>query len=213
MKISSDEFDSRLQANELRLALVGMSNSGKSTCTNLLAREMGFAFLEVDESINRELKIETMEQAAEWMGYPFEPDYPINKQRYLDLEEELTRIDVPSGANFVLDTTGSIIYGSVNLRNWIQSNFLVIGLEVTENLCQVLINDYFDRPKTVIWGSEFQQLDGEDGIEAMKRCYPILLKNRSKLYAEMSNVGISAELARDPSLNSQQLLNAIRDQL
>ena len=190
-----------------------MSNSGKSTCTSLLAGESGFSFFEVDEAINRELKIETMEQAAAWMGYPFEETYPENKRRYLELEESLTRVEIPKNHNFVLDTTGSIIYGTESLRKWIQSHFLVVGLKVSAALCEVLITGYFHRPKTVIWGEEFQPLPDEDGIEAMKRCYPALLNNRALLYTELADVQVPAELARSPELNADQLLEAIQQEL
>lgn len=213
MLITKQEFAERLEHNRLRIALVGMSNSGKSTCTTLLARETQFAHFEVDEAINRALGIANMEQAATWMGYPFDEKYAEHKRRYLSLEQQFTTTEIPTDENFVLDTTGSVIYGPKSLHDWIQSNFLIVSLKVSEKLCQILINDYFTRPKTVIWGSEFSPAPDEDPIEAMKRCYPQLLANRSQLYSELADVEISAETARDPGLTASQFLTEIKIQL
>ena len=165
MLVTADEFRKRLDHGQLRLALVGMSNSGKSTCTALLASELSFDFFEVDEAINSELGIDSMAAAAEWMGYPFEPNYSSNKRRYLDLEARFSRVKIPD-QNFVLDTTGSIVYAKREILDWIRENFLVVGLRVSEELCQTLIEDYFAHPKTVIWGKEFEQKAGESGTDA-----------------------------------------------
>ena len=213
MRPTPTQFRDRLANDQLRMALVGMSNSGKSTCTNLLAAEMDFAFHEVDEAINESLDIQDMRQAAAWMGYPFEERYAANKKLYLEREAEFTRIPLPENRNFVLDTTGSIIYADQSLLDWIRENFLIVGLKVSKELCQTLVDDYFVHPKTVIWGDEFSPRPDEEGIEALKRCYPDLLKNRAIRYRELADIEIPAEVARDPNLNSELLFSCIESAL
>ena len=209
MMITLEHFRDQLAENRLRLALVGMSNSGKSTCTNVLSKELNFNSFEVDQAINSALNIGDMTQAAQWMGYPFEPRYAENKRRYLALESQYTRAVVPDDRNFVLDTTGSIIYGEKELLDWIRNNFLIVGLKVSEKLCNTLVEDYFIHPKTVIWDTEFSPMPGEDGIETLKRCYPTLLKNRAKMYSQLADVEIKADISRDPNLDSKGLIAAI----
>ena len=213
MLILQRKFDELLENKKLRLALVGMSNSGKSTSSKVLKEEAGFEVFEVDEAINSALGIRSMTEAAEWMGYPFDEKYTENKRKYLELEEANTRVEIPLESNFVLDTTGSIIYGSQNLQNWLSQEFLIVGLRASSEILTQLIDDYFTNPKTVIWGSEFEQRTDESGKEALCRCYPQLLENRSVLYEQLSDVQVPAELARSPSLTAESFLSAIRNQL
>lgn len=212
MLLTQNEFDRALERQQLHLALVGMSNSGKSTCSGLLTTQAGFKSFEVDQAINQQLNIDSMELAARWMGYPYEEKYAANRSRYLELEEQLTRIDPPNG-NFVLDTTGSIIHCSEDLKSWIRKNFLVIGLHVHDDLLQTMVSDYFARPKTVIWGDEYRPFPEETPEESLKRCYPRLLNNRASRYQELADVEVSATLARSPELTAQQLLAEIRSAL
>ncbi|MEC9093326.1 MAG: hypothetical protein VX438_11505, partial [Planctomycetota bacterium] len=173
----------------------------------------GFKSFEVDQAINQSLEIQSMEQAARWMGYPFEAGYPANRARYLELEEIHTRVDVPPLGNFVLDTTGSIVYGSEELRRWIGETFLVVGMKVSPTLAEILIRDYFAQPKTVIWGDEFSVAADETGIEAIKRCFPVLMANRTKVYSEMADLEIDAEFVRNSTLTDTNLLGKIREKL
>lgn len=213
MILSKASFDELRSCNQLKIALVGMSNSGKSTTTNVLQREANFAKFEVDEAINGALGINDMDAAAEWMGYPYDDRYADRKREYLELEARFTRLEIPVGRNFVLDTTGSVIYTDTELHDWMRGEFLIIGLEVSIALIKQLEKDYFTQPKTVIWRDEFIQLPNETGKEALCRCYPKLLENRSVEYHALSDVMIPSELARSPQLTANDFFAAVRFKL
>lgn len=210
MLLSKTKFDELRSLKQLKVALVGMSNSGKSTTTRVLQRDAGFEKFEVDEAINCELGIVDMDAAAEWMGYPFDERYAERKREYLELEAKYTKLDQVIGGNFVLDTTGSVIYGDTELHEWMRNHFLIVGLAVSSALIKQLEKDYFTQPKTVIWRDEFQQLTDESGKDALCRCYPTLLENRSVEYQALSDVMIPAELARSPELTADDFFAAVR---
>ncbi len=213
MILSKTRFDELRSGNQLKIALVGMSNSGKSTTTNVLQREAHFAKFEVDEAINGSLGIDNMDAAAEWMGYPFDDRYADRKREYLELEARFTRLEIPVGRNFVLDTTGSVIYTDTELHDWMRGQFLIVGLEVSTALLEQLERDYFTQPKTVVWRDEFTQLPNETGRAALCRCYPQLLENRSVEYHALSDVMIPSELARSPQLTADDFFAAVRFRL
>ena len=107
----------------MRLSLIGMAGSGKSYWSVKLA-ELGFYRFCCDDLIEERLAPElrradgTSMGLAEWMGFPYEPDYQSRESKYLTYE-----IDVLNGIlkdlgnrqpnhmeKIVIDTTGSVIY-------------------------------------------------------------------------------------------------------
>ncbi|MDG2468919.1 MAG: hypothetical protein P8M80_06545 [Pirellulaceae bacterium] len=213
MKMTRDEFDKRNRENRLHVALIGMSNSGKSMTASKWNSELGFSVFVVDEAINRSLGLATMSEAANWMGYPFEEHYQERKNRYLSLEREFSKVAIPVDNNFVLDATGSLIYGDSGLLDWVREHFLVVGIDVGERFINEMVEDFFENPKAVVWQSEFKPLDDELDTQALRRCYPRLLKNRSLGYERLADVQISADLTRDPEITGAELLSIIREEL
>ncbi|MEE2640457.1 MAG: shikimate kinase [Planctomycetota bacterium] len=213
MLLARSEFRNLQKQSRLRIALVGMSNSGKSTLGRQLGKELGFEFFEVDSAINQSLGIHSLEESANWLGHPFEEKYLKNRETYLQLEEQHTRIEFSGTRNFVLDTTGSIIYGSQSLLDWLAQHYLIVGLGVSETLCNLLAETYFQMPKPVIWGSEFDPGPHEEPLQALKRCFPSLLQNRTRLYQRLSDVEIAAELVREGNLDATRILNEIESKL
>ena len=114
----------------MRLSLIGMAGSGKSTWSSKLA-EHGFRRYCCDDLIAAKLAPEltrtdgsTMKM-SEWMGFPFEPHYHEFESKYLNYEidvlgelfEHLANLKNTSEVNIVIDTTGSVIYaGEVLLK-------------------------------------------------------------------------------------------------
>jgi len=193
-----------MKIGQLRLSLVGMSNAGKSYWSQRLAAEAGFTHLCCDDLIERELGNELLElgysggiaDMAKWMGQPYDKQFPVNQQRYLDLETDTLRTIMAElqnstlKGNIIIDTTGSVVHTSPAIRHKLSELTTVIYLEATKAMRHQMFELYIKEPKPVVWGDIFKAEKGESDNEALARCYPELLKYRSTLYAEMADVTV-----------------------
>jgi shikimate kinase len=214
MIISQREFGQRMKEKRLRVALIGMSNIGKSYRARQLRDEKGFQLLSVDEEIERILGLEGIEAVSHWMGFPHERRYPQAEKSYLAAEAQVMgEIKVPSGKNFVLDTTGSLIYLDPNLLSSFKKKFLVIHLAVDEAIIPEMTDRFFTHPKPVIWGGMFQQRPKEALEVTFRRCYPEWLKFRLTHYRELADISISGAISRSKEVTSDQFTEAIRSAL
>ena len=71
MQLSRLEFEDRYAKNDLRIALIGMSNIGKSFTGQRLAQSFNFNLLEVDKIIWENLGKGSMADFAAWQGQPY----------------------------------------------------------------------------------------------------------------------------------------------
>lgn len=207
--LTQAEFQKKLGQNTLRLCFIGMSNIGKSHMSQLLKDAFGFNIYEVDEEIQRSMALSDIGSSANWMGYPFEARYPDNVQTYLDLESQKTLEAPLTNHNLALDTTGSVINLAPTLHQWLQANFLVVNFDCADSMLEAMSKNYFKHPKPVVWGESFNQHKNEDGIDALKRCYPQLLADRTKLYRELADVTIPGEVTRSLGVTAQRLVDLI----
>ncbi|MCR4325297.1 MAG: hypothetical protein NUV59_00640 [Patescibacteria group bacterium] len=209
--MNTAELESRLADGAFRVALVGMSNVGKTRSARALARERGFAHTEVDARIMRELGLSGIDALAEWLGFPGSEGYAERERKYLDMEEKhtLAASDAPDG--IVLDTTGSVVHLGDEMLDKMRSDFLVVHLDVGDEPPKALIERYFSVPKPVVWGGHFSMNDGEEMKDALVRCYPELLRERLKRYRDIAHVNIpSGEI--DTS-DAGSIISAIRSRL
>lgn len=205
------EFDQKFQDKSLKLCFIGMSNIGKSHASRLLRDSYGFEFYEVDGAIQAAIDVPDMEEANEWMGYPYEEKYKTRVKEYLALEAEKTiNISPPLNTNFILDTTGSVINLEPHVLEKLKSDYLIVSFDVGLNMCQEMIEAYFTSPKTVVWGDVFQQKPGEQGIDALRRCYPKLLEDRIERYRALGDVTIPGEFSRTKGLEAQRMFEILR---
>ncbi len=206
--ITSTEFEQRLQAGELRLTLVGMSNVGKTYWSQLLAKK-GFNHFNCDDLIEEKLGNELIElgysggiaDMAKWLGQPYDKQFPNNQQRYLQLEVE-TMEEIIEGlekdtlkGSTVIDTTGSVVHTSSAIRDKLSAQTTVVYLEATPEMRHEMFELYIAEPKPVVWEDLFKKATGESDKEALARCYPQLLEYRSKHYSEMSDVTIQRDVS------------------
>lgn len=209
MILSRNEFDQKFSEGSLKIAFIGMSNIGKSHWSQALRDYKDFSIISVDNEIEKDLGLADMSAMASWMGYPFEEKYEKHVQQYLHLEEEKTHIQIPEG-NFILDTTGSVIYLSENLREFLRKNFLIVCFDASEAMRQEMAALYFEEPKSIVWGNDFHMKEGELGIDALRRCYPELLNNRKKLYRELGDVFVAGEFSRLKNLKVKRFWEVLR---
>lgn len=209
MILTQAEFQQKLEQNTLRLCFVGMSNIGKSHMSQLLKEAFNFTTYEVDEEIQRSMSISDIGSSANWMGYPFEERYAANVKTYLDLESQKTIAAPLTNQNLALDTTGSVINLDANVHQWLQENFLVINFDCADSMLEEMSTNYFKHPKPVVWGDSFNQDANEDGLDALKRCYPQLLADRTKRYRALADVTIPGEVTRSAGVTAQRLIDLI----
>lgn len=201
--------------DSVRLCFIGMSNCGKSTRANQLAQNHQFEVLHVDERIEAALKPELeslgfsgIEGMSSWMGQPFDERFAGNQKRYLELEEQITlSADFEGSAAAVLDCTGSVI--NINAPEKLRDRFLVVHFEATEEIVDAMVERYFQCPKPVAWGHTFSQRVGESGEEALRRCYPEMLKIRLEKYRSLAHFSIPATVSLDPNFSSERFLDLI----
>lgn len=184
------EFAKQLREGVMRLALVGMSNAGKTKLSRALASAFSFAHSEVDGGIRDELGLADMGALAEWLGLPADDGYQERERRYLELEEKHTTREWPSGGAVVLDTTGSVAHLPPAAHRKLQERYFVVHLDVGEESLERLVAKYFAKPKPVVWGPHFLRAAGEPIRDALARSYPGLLAARLAKYRELAHVNV-----------------------
>ncbi|MDP9339429.1 MAG: hypothetical protein M3P45_11220 [Acidobacteriota bacterium] len=189
-------------AKQSRLALVGMSGSGKTFWTKKLAAA-GWKAVPCDDLIEQRLAprlaaggYSGINGVAAWMGWPDSPTYAEREAKYL--AEEIAVVDEflraleadSSGAPIVLDTTGSVIYLQNNILMRLRRQMTVVHLGSTEQEQQLLVQRYLNDPKPVLWRGKFHVKDKESPRETVARCYPLLIAARRKSYETLAHCSV-----------------------
>ncbi len=214
-----------------RLALVGMSGSGKSFWSKKLAAA-GWNSVSCDDLIEQRLARRLADGGyagihgvAAWMGWPDSPTYAQREAEYLAeeiavVDEFLTNLENEQRSSpTVLDTTGSVIYTPDNILMRLRREMIVVHLASTEQEQQLLVQRYLHDPKPVLWRGTFHVRDQESPGETVARCYPLLIAARKKSYealahcslqvAELSAMGERAAVTKK-SADVEQFLEKVR---
>jgi shikimate kinase len=216
-----------------RLALVGMSGSGKTFWTRKLATA-GWKSVCCDDLIEQRLASRLaagghtgINGVAAWMGWPNSVTYGQREAEYL--AEEIGVVDEfldnlekdSSNTPIVLDTTGSVIYAQNNILMRLRRQMTVVHLANTENEQRMLVERYLNDPKPVLWLGTFHVKDQETPRETMARCYPLLIAARRKSYEKLAHCAVHvselhAGYGVDSEKNSadiKRFLQKIREQV
>jgi len=192
-----------------RLALVGMSGSGKSFWTKKLAAA-GWRSVCCDDLIEQRLAprlavggYSGINGVAAWMGWPNSVTYGQREAEYLaeeigvmdeflnSLEKETSRLEQDSSATpIVLDTTGSVIYAQNNILMRLRRQMTVVHLANTEDEQRILVERYLNDPKPVLWRGTFHVKDQETARATVARCYPLLVAARRKSYETLAHCAV-----------------------
>ncbi len=214
-----------------RIALVGMSGSGKTFWSRKLAAA-GWAAVSCDDLIEKRLGPRLaaggytgINGVAAWMGWPDSATYAEREAEYLAeeigvVDEFLSSIEKQNAeAPIVLDTTGSVIYAQNNILMRLRRQMTIVHLASTEREQQLLVQRYLNDPKPVLWRGTFHVKDRETPRETVARCYPQLIALRKKSYetlahcslqvAELRSIGGHANAAEA----AEQFLTKIREQV
>ena len=143
MNINRHNFYERYQKGELKIALIGMSNVGKSYTAKRLAKHYEFSLIEVDTLIRKNMGHKSMKDFAEWQGQPFTNGYAEREEISIEKETIATKKAISSKkSNTLIDTTGSVIYVKENVLEELVNNFYVVYIQVHEDHIERLKNDY-----------------------------------------------------------------------
>lgn len=212
MKLSPTEFDARFESGELRLSFIGMSNIGKSYTAMRLRKSHGFALVEIDEAIQHALDLKSMQESADWMGFPDEDTYSAREAEYL-ARESLFTASAFDGAdsNMILDTTGSVIYTSPDCQNALREQSVIVHIQAAPENLERLEKLFSLAPKPLIWTGHYHPRDGESTNQSLKRCYPELLKARLEAYNDLADINIPASLLFKDTTTPDTLMDFIRN--
>jgi len=211
MQLSRSEFENRYAKNDLRIALIGMSNIGKSYTGRRLVDRLNFNLLEVDKIIWEKLGQGSMADFAAWQGQPYSEGYAEREAKSIELETEATN-QALSGkfGNAILDTTGSVIYTSEDTRETLSHQWYVVHIAATEQDIERLKVQYFENPKPLIWYGHFNQTEDETDKDAILRCYPDLLSSRARDYAKLADKEVYSDIILDPNLSIEDIFERLK---
>ena len=123
MLITRKEFDEKYQKGELKIAITGMSNIGKSYRSGQIAKKKEFHHACVDEAIAEKMGFEDETRVAHWLNYPYKEGFLERQSQYLEQEGRITKqYSENATGNFLLDTTGSVIYVDPSIHDFLQEN-------------------------------------------------------------------------------------------
>lgn len=212
-QLKPGEFDAHVAAGTFRLAFVGMSNAGKSYRSRVLHDEAGFLWYHVDEEIQNALGFKEMDEVSKWLGYPTSEGYVAREAKYLELENRFTKHAAmqTKGRNLVFDTTGSVVHLDTDTLDVLKENCLIVHLDVGEDSLTQMLERYFKEPKPVAWAGHLTFKKGESEEEALRRCYPDLLKKRLAKYRKLAHVNVPAIELRNKS--ARETLEVIKSHL
>jgi shikimate kinase len=208
----------------LRIALIGMSGTGKTFWTRRLALA-GHPSICCDDCIEQRLRphlqgggYSGINGVASWMGWPDSPTYAQREAEYLAeeiaaLDEVLSDLERNPSRELILDTTGSVIYTGNNLLLRLRRQMTVVYLAATPEQQQLLIQRYLGDPKPVLWRGAFQPRKNETPGETVARCYPILIAARRQSYEALAHCSIPVAELRESDLDAAAFLARVNAQL
>ncbi|MDY6953421.1 MAG: hypothetical protein SWE60_18070 [Thermodesulfobacteriota bacterium] len=207
----------------IRLALIGMSGSGKSNWSMRLSG-LGFRRFCCDDMIAHRLVSEltrsdgTVMELGDWMGFPYERQYRARASRYLACEIEVLReilehmesLDHGSDENIVVDTTGSAIYAGEALLGRLAQCATVVHLATPPEVQALTFKAYLANQRPVLWQDLFTKRPGESHRAALERCYPRLLAAREQLYRRYADVTIDYYTLHQQGFGVGDFLDKVR---
>lgn len=203
----------------MRIALIGMSGSGKSFWSSVLSHH-GFKAFGCDDEIGRHLT-ETgtisdfsIDSLGRWMGFPFTPGYAKREAHYLALEarimdEMLSSLEDPpvndTSTSIVIDTTGSVIYTGDAIMKRLRKQTVVVYLSLPTRYREALRQAYIANPRPVVWQQHFLKNPGENDRDALMRCYYDLLEDREARYRQNAHL----EIQWQPTADQQPAIDTL----
>ena len=201
---------------------MGMSGSGKTYWSIKLAA-CGFRRFCCDDMIAEKLATDLTRpdgnilELGEWMKFPYEPEHKERASKYLSYEAETlneiintieSQKDNPE-KKIVVDTTGSVIYTSRKALEKLCDLTTVVYLSIPPEVQERMLKAYVAESRPVLWRDAFHKEPEENNEEALRRCYPILLFARERLYERYADVTIDYYRRNEKGFGLSDLLNEV----
>jgi len=211
MKLSRAEFERRYAEDDLRIALIGMSNIGKSYTGMRLATSFDFELIEVDKLIREMLGHNDMDAFAAWQGQPYSDGYEAREMTSRALESAATEkaLGRKSG-NAILDTTGSVIYTEKSVQENLSRDWYIVHIQASDDAVERLKTQYFKQPKPLMWNGHYKCRPNQKPDDAILECYPTLLESRAKDYAALADGTIASNVILDTNLTIQDIFERLK---
>lgn len=196
MKLSPKEVQARYKNRQLKIALIGMSNIGKSHLATRLTEQFDFSSIEVDAVIQSHLGKSNMNDHASWLGQPYSEDYAARERDAIALETRATSDAVDQcleGGNVVLDAPGSVIYVDNSVLKRVKTEFWNLYIEASKSDIERLKQLYFTHPKPLIWNNTYNPSLAENPDDAVIASYDSLLDQRAEIYNRMADFTVPAQ--------------------
>ena len=210
MKLTQAQILERYYAGDLKIALIGMSNIGKSMTARRLASAFDFNLIDIDSEIQKRLGQDSMEDFAKWQGQPYEPGYKDRETQSVMLETEaiLAAMKQAKG-NVILDTAGSVIYTSEQALNELKETYFIVHIAADRADIKRLQDIYFTSPKPLVWAGHYKPDTALSPDKNIRACYPNLLKARAKLYADLADERVSSKFIMGDGADAEVLLGSL----
>lgn len=195
-----------------------MSGVGKSYWSKKLAKEYGFLRISCDDLIEQQISKNVSsnnENLKSWMGLPGSENFLETQKTYMSLEnqimrETLVKISKDSSTDYVIDTTGSIIYCETDILKNLRALSKIVYLESSKTNFDSKAERFIKNPcPLIIWGGMFQPRPDEKYEQSLKRCYLKLFESRIEHYESLFEFKISDELHKSPNFSSEEFLKLI----
>ena len=196
MKLTPQEVKRQYEKGTLKIALLGMSNIGKSHFAKRLNRDFGLTPIEVDTFIQHKLGKSSMNDHAAWLGQPYSDGYTARENEVMQLESEATQDAMQQclgSGNMVLDTPGSVIYTEQKILEQLTEQFWIIYIEADNSDVERLKELYYSSPKPLIWKDSYNPKLASTPDEAVMASYPNLLANRAEIYSQLADLTLPAQ--------------------
>lgn len=201
------------------ISLIGMSGTGKTFWSTRFAAA-GWQRICCDDLIEVRLhRIMPIRQpgiaaVADWLGQPHDVGYAERQQRYLDaeiavVEETITAIEREPTLNYVVDTTGSVIYTGEALCQRLRQVSRVVYIALPATAMAEMVQRYLSDPKPVLWMDQFQHTSQHSLHDTITTCYPKLIELRAKLYERYAHVTLPYTKTSAPDFTLEQFLHAV----
>ncbi len=210
----------------MRLALIGMSGSGKSYWSKKLAQN-GFKRFCCDELIAQRLASELARPdgppltLGEWMGFPYEKHYQDREAQYLACEiqvlnailDELAERPAETDEAVVVDTTGSVIYTGERVLRRLREATTTVLLATPAQVQEQMLQRYMAKPRPVLWQNLYHRKPHETAAAALARCYSQLLASREQAYRQYASITLDFYTRRAEDFETEHFLSHVREAL
>lgn len=207
MKIAKSQLKKELNNSKTRrnnIIFLGMSGSGKTYWSKKLTNKFNLIHVEFDELIGSSKELANLikdfpgrnsaEKQGNYFGKVWNKDYKSKEARYLPIERRLMSKKYAPGS--VLDLTGSAIYHPLQLEK-ITKTGLAICLKTSKKAQNKMFEIFIKNPKPICWNNLFKKRKGESNEQALKRCYPMLLEYRERVYERYADVKLPFEVHKN----------------